>query len=295
MGTRKRSKLLIVIFLVGLIAVGWGIPKWRGRIRSRGTPPNPWLDEISTISAAEFWRQLEEFELIPNEEFDSLWRELPESVEPGPITDEVAVRVLLAIEMTDLVLSRGPHVELVDYDGSHILGEPLIQSICAFRNSRLDVWVLRQKTYSRKGMGLFAFMQDKSVEPNTVRFFRYSNGMPSLVVNSECFACHSNGPRAIHPARPDLISGIKYAAEINKYCGEQERIETIFNGETDFGPELRIAECVECHSTSSQRGPLYRIHARPIRSLISRSFMPPRGGTLSREGSVELERWLNGE
>ena len=53
-----------------------------------------------------------------------------------------------------------------------------------------------------------------------------------------------------------------------------------------------MAECTGCYATGADQGPLHRVQAHAIRAALARGRMPP-GEPLSREGAIELERWLN--
>jgi hypothetical protein len=259
-------------------------------------PPGPraWPDRIAAVSAAEFWKQVEEGGLLPKKKFDSFFRVLPADAGGDAKGRDAAIAVLdTALALGDL--RDGPHVELLDYEGTHVLGEPQIHSVQAFRNTKFDAWFLRSKTFSGV-WEQWALVQDKTVAPNVAYYFHYRDGKPSRVhEQSDCYRCHSNGPRGLHPGRLDLVSGADYLDEVNGYCAEQVKVQTDFGGpRPDFGPELAVRECIDCHSSGADRGPLHRVQAHSIRTMISRGIMPP-DGKLSREGGLELERWLKGE
>ena len=258
-------------------------------------PPGPiaWPDRMAAVSAAEFWRLLEADRLVPTKKYPTFWRQLPEGAGGSAPGREGAIAALAAaLAIGDL--REGPHVDLLDYEGTHVLGEPQIHSVQAFRNADFDAWFLRSKTFSGK-WEQWALVQDKRIEPNMAHFFHYRDGKPSEVdERSDCYRCHSNGPRALHPGRIDLVNGAEYLEEVNAYCAGQVRVQTDFGGpRPDFGPELAVRECTDCHSSESDRGPLHRVQAHSIRAMVSRGFMPP-DGNLSREGALELEQWLSG-
>ena len=258
-----------------------------------------WPERIANVSAAAFWRELEAGGLMPKRSYASFWRPLPDAVGrdlPG------RAGVLAALDAARAAgdLRDGPHVEVLDYEGSHILGEPQIHSVHGFRNDAFDVWFLLTKTFSggQGGAGPWdewALVQDKRVEPNLASFFHYVRGRPEISnAGSDCYRCHANGPRAIDPARPDLVSGREYIREINDHCRSLAGVATDFDGRRpDFGPELPVAECRDCHATGADRGPLHRIQAHAIRAAVSRGRMPP-DGPLSREGAIALEAFLGG-
>ena len=259
-------------------------------------PPGPraWPDRIAAVSAAEFWKQVEEDGLLPKKKFDSFFRVLPADAGGDAKGRDAAIAVLdAALALGDL--RDGPHVDLLDYEGTHVLGEPQVHSVQAFRNTKFDAWFLRSKTFSGV-WEQWALVQDKTVAPNVAYYFHYRDGRPSRVhEQSDCYRCHSNGPRGLHPGRLALVSGADYLDEVNGSCAEQVKVQTDFGGpRPDFGPELAVRECIDCHSSDADRGPLHRVQAHSIRTMISRGLMPP-DGKLSREGGLELERWLKGE
>lgn len=255
--------------------------------------PIAWPDRMGAVSAAEFWRHLEADRLVPTKKSPTFWRQLPTGAGP-PLAGREGAIAALAAALAVGDLRDGPHIDLLDYEGTHVLGEPQIHSVQAFRNADFDAWFLRSKTFSGK-WEQWAIVQDKRVDPNVARYFHYRDGEPANVdERSDCYRCHSNGPRALHPGRIDLVNGAEYLEEVNAYCAKQVRVQTDFGGpRPDFGPELAVRECTDCHSSESDRGPLHRVQAHSIRAMVSRGIMPP-DGVLSREGAMELERWLSG-
>jgi hypothetical protein len=262
---------------------------------SAGAEPEPgpqaWPERIANVSAAEFWKQVEEGGLLPKRRHASFFRPLPDDAgRDAPGRAGVLAALEAALAAGDL--RDGPHVELLDYEGSHVLGEPQIHSVHGFRNDSFDVWFLLTKTFSGS-WDQWALVQDKRIEPDVASFFHYEKGKPVLSnARSDCYRCHANGPRALDPARQDLVSGWEYVNEVNDYCRSLVGVETDFNGpRPDFGAELAVAECTDCHATGADRGPLHRVQAHAIRAAVARGRMPLEG-RLSREGAIELERWL---
>lgn len=262
-----------------------------------GPGPQRWPERIANVSAAEFWRHVEEGGLLPTRRYDSFWRRLPaDAGRDAPGRDGVLAALAAALAAGDL--RDGPHVEMLDYEGSHVLGEPQIHSVHGFRNESFDVWFLLTKTFgeqkaSAEPWDQWALVQDKRAQPHLASFFHYEQGRPVLSnAKADCYRCHSNGPRALDPGRQDLVSGWEYVDEINDYCRGLVGVQADFDGpRPDFGPELAVSDCTDCHATGADRGPLHRIQAHAIRAAIARGRMPP-DGRLSREGALELERWL---
>jgi hypothetical protein len=274
-------------FLLALVAIRAGV--------AGGAPPAPpqsGAERIATVAADEFWKQLKDRGLLPARNHSSFWRPLPAAAgRDAPGRAGVLAALEAALAAGDL--AAGPHVDLLDYEGTLVLGEPQIHSVHGFRNQHFDVWFLLSKTFSGD-WEQWALVQDKRVEPNLASFFHYERGQPVLSdAANDCCRCHANGPRAIAPARPDLVSGAEYIAEINDHCAGLVGVATDFDGRRpDFGPELALAECAGCHATGADRGPLHRVQAPAIRAAIARGRMPP-DGPLSREASLALEHWLD--
>lgn len=275
-----RAGQLVAAVLAGVVAAA-----------EPGPGPQAWPERIAGVSAAEFWKQVEEGGLLPKRSYPSFFRPLPAAA-GRELEGREGVLAALDAALAAGDLRDGPHVELLDYEGSHVLGEPQIHSVHGFRNERFDVWFLLSKTFSGT-WEQWALVQDKRVEPNLASFFHYQEGRPVLSnAESDCYRCHANGPRALFPARQDLVSGAEYVAEVNDYCASLVGVETDFNGpRPEFGAELAVAGCTACHATGADRGPLHRVQSHAIRAAIARGRMPP-DGPLSREAAIALERWL---
>lgn len=292
---RGVARLANPVAIAGVAAIA-GIA-WAAFAQEPGPGGQAWPERIANVSAAAFWKELEAGGLLPKRSYPSFWRPLPADAGrdlPG------RAGVLAALEAARAAgdLRDGPHVDVLDYEGSHVLGAPQIHSVHGFRSDSFDVWFLLTKTFSSPQPGVgpwdeWALVQDKRVQPNLASFFHYVKGRPEFSnVASDCYRCHGNGPRAIDPARPDLVSGREYIREVNDHCRSLVGVAADFNGpRPDFGPELAVADCRDCHATGADRGPLHRIQAHAIRAAVSRGRMPP-DGPLSREGAIALEEFL---
>ncbi|MFM8890656.1 MAG: hypothetical protein ACKOTB_03360 [Planctomycetia bacterium] len=288
------SVIPALLFGAGLAVVAAG-----ARAEEPGPGGQAWPDRIATVSAAAFWNELEAGGLLPARSFQSFWRPLPAAA-GRDLPGRAGVLAALEAALAAGDLRDGPHVEVLDYEGSHVLGQPQIHSVHGFRSDAFDVWFLLTKTFADRPAGggaweEWALVQDKRVEPNLATFFHSVNGRPEIAsAGSDCYRCHANGPRAIDPARPDLVSGREYIDEVNEHCRNLVGVATDFNGpRPDFGAELSVAECRDCHATGADRGPLHRLQAHAIRAAVSRGRMPP-DRPLSREGAIALEAFLGG-
>src|SRR5260221_1757919 len=174
---------------------------------------------IKILSAIEFKRQLQEDYFLPRDDgFATFFRPLLEtpivaarSKSGGKMSDEEVLAEVRRIDYSPVTLLSGPHVECITYEGTLKLAEPTLHSVQEFTNRVIDIWVLREKTYTEKAWRTYALAQDKTVEPNVARYYQLrfdDSGM--LVVRTRgatCYDCHASGPLAMRVIRADLISG----------------------------------------------------------------------------------------
>ncbi|MFM8702633.1 MAG: hypothetical protein ACKOHG_01985, partial [Planctomycetia bacterium] len=82
--------------------------------------PRVWPDRIADVSATEFWKHVEDDGLLPKRKYESFFRALPANAGGDLQGREAAIAVLdAALALGDL--RDGPHVELLDYEGTHVL------------------------------------------------------------------------------------------------------------------------------------------------------------------------------
>ena len=77
--------------------------------------PQAWPERIANVSAAEFWRQVEEGGLLPKQKYESFFRSLPDDAGRDP-PDRAGVLAALEAALAAGDLRDGPHVEMLDYD-----------------------------------------------------------------------------------------------------------------------------------------------------------------------------------
>ncbi|HTI71642.1 MAG TPA: cytochrome c [Candidatus Limnocylindria bacterium] len=174
-----------------------------------------------------------------------------------------------------------------------VIRRPMLNHIAAFSNSVARVYLLVQKTSTDKGWGYFSIVQDLTTEPPTDHFAQVI-GPKVKFEGISCYKCHSSGPLAIHPTRADLVSDAPLAAAISRHIADQPRSQFHFpEGEhpPDYGQPMALKFCTKCHDTDGDRGPLFKVHAHPIRILVDFGYMPPKR-RLKPEEIAELKAWL---
>ena len=171
--------------------------------------------------------------------------------------------------------------------------QPMLNYVSLFTNNAVDVYLLVQKPLNQAKWNHYSIVRDKTVTPPIAY---YADVLPDKIhfKGAECFACHASGPRIIRPFRPDLLSDADQARRINDYITDQEVPLLHFPAEeprVEYGGALTMKRCTKCHSTSGDRGPLFRVHGPSIRALVDYGHMPPKGA-LAPEELTQLEEWL---
>lgn len=154
---------------------------------------------------------------------------------------------------------------------------PTFNHVSVFANDVATVYLLVQRESGDRHWHSFSIVQDKTTDPPSDHYGRIE-GTRIIAKGGRCYRCHSSGPLAIHPARPDLVSDPRLAEAINDHIKSQPRSRFVFTaGDPEFhlGRPIALAACVECHGPDGERGPLHAFHEHPIRVLVSNGFMPP--------------------
>jgi hypothetical protein len=176
-----------------------------------------------------------------------------------------------------------------------VIRQPMLNHISAFANSAARVYLLVQKTASDQDWSYFSIVQDMTVQP-PLDYYAQLFDSEVRFEGTSCYACHSSGPLAIHPAREDLVIDPKLASALSQFIATQPRSRFYFPPDSpkpDMGGRLTLDACTGCHAEDGDRGPLYRVHSHPIRVLVDFGYMPP-GEKLSVEQIDELKAWLLG-
>jgi hypothetical protein len=288
-----------------IAAVSFGAIGVRQLVRHFTKRPSVNTSNIKSLSAKDFQWHLKEHHFLPRDDsFETIFRPLQESPTAaaraksgGGMSDEEVLGEVQQIDFTPEALLAGPHVECITYEGSLKFTVPTLHSVQVFRNRFIDIWVLREKTYTEKKWRSYALAQDKTVAPNVARYFQmaFDDSGKWVTRGATCYECHSSGPRALRGIRADLISGQRYADEMNADIRRQDFVDTRFvKGEPrkDYGEELHLEACTGCHSSDAQRGPLYRFHWRSVEVLTQNANMPPGKGSLSQNDLTAIAEWL---
>lgn len=171
---------------------------------------------------------------------------------------------------------------------------PTFNHVSVFANDVTTVYLLVQRESGDRHWHSFSIVQDKTTDPPSDHYGRIE-GTRIIDKGARCYRCHSSGPLAIHPARPDLVSDPRLAEAINDHIKSQPRSRFVFTAddpEFHLGRPIALAACVECHGPDGERGPLHAFHEHPIRVLVSNGFMPP-DRRLTAAEAAELKRWLD--
>jgi len=166
--------------------------------------------------------------------------------------------------------------------------------VAVFANDVANVYLLVQREFGDNHWAYFSIVQDRTTDPPSDHYGRIDGDKVSFR-GARCYRCHSSGPLAIHPARPDLVSDAKLMEAINKHIVEQPQSRFVFwkgDPPPDYGKPLAMKACAKCHDTDADRGPLFKVHEHPIRVLVDHGYMPP-NRRLTPEELAELRAWLD--
>ncbi len=196
------------------------------------------------------------------------------------------------------MFNRGEAVPLSDVGlistQEDVIRRPMFNHIAAFSNAVARVYLLVQKTERDKSWGYFSIVQDLTLDP-PLDYFAEVREKEVKFEGANCYKCHSSGPLSIHPTRADLVADAPLAAAIAKHIAEQPRSRFHFpatDPAPDYGKALAPKFCSRCHSDDGDRGPLFKVHAHPIRILVDFGYMPP-NRALKPEEITELKAWLD--
>ena len=174
-----------------------------------------------------------------------------------------------------------------------VIRRPMLNHIAAFSNAVVRAYLLVQKTSKDEHWAYFSIVQDLTVSPVLDYFAEVKKTGPKFEGTS-CYKCHSSGPRAIHPARADLVLDAPLAAAIRRHIAEQPRSQFVFPKDSPkppTGAPLTLKFCARCHSEDGDRDRLYQLQSHTIRVMTDFGYMPP-NRRLKPEEIVELKAWL---
>ncbi len=178
-----------------------------------------------------------------------------------------------------------------------------------------DIWIMRQSHHgykmSRNQWDRLAIVVDKTKKPSLANFYQLSPGNLNFnnlneaqPLKARCFACHSNGPRAI---LPNLNSHLKLnlfqKAQIAiwnlriKTYGRVNSIEGVhFEDGAPFksnvpilSRSLSLKSCTKCHASDGLRNPLNLEQIGTANFLVKNGFMPPFPFSISTEDAQLLK------
>jgi hypothetical protein len=174
-----------------------------------------------------------------------------------------------------------------------VVRKPMLNHVAAFSNDVARVYLLVQKQAHETNWGYFSIVQDLTREPVLDYFADVTKEIKFQA--KSCYKCHSSGPLAIHPVREDLVNDPALAAAMSKHIAKQPMSKMYWppkEKQPDYGKPLALEFCTKCHEADGTRGPLYKVHAHPIRILVDYGYMPPKRA-LTKDEIAELKAWLD--
>lgn len=197
-------------------------------------------------------------------------------------------------------------------------GNPVFNRVRFIAEAGKDIWLMQQTHQGfHKEFGNWdklAIVVDKTLQPHTATFYQLPAGeklnfeATPIPLKARCFACHSNGPRAIRYdgdskiVKPNVWGKIQVAVwnlriksygRVNSMPAAQFVEGSPFKAKLSvFSEPLVIKTCQRCHSKDSIRNELTVEHLGTARFLVKNGFMPPFPFRMTDEELRVLENYF---
>ncbi len=198
-------------------------------------------------------------------------------------------------------------------------GSPVFNEIKFILGWEKDIWLMRQSHHGSsldpKQWDKLAIVVDKTKSPTIASFYQLAEGDLSFNSQNEiqplkarCFACHSNGPRAvrmninsdlIQPSFSERITVALWNLRIKTY-GKVKSVEGVhFDKGVSFKSKLPILSrplalksCTKCHGDNGIRNALSLEQIGTANFLVKNRLMPPFPFAISNEDSQVLKNLI---
>lgn len=224
----------------------------------------------------------------------------------------------MALSLVSAVFHRNDiSFESLESKTSH--QEPVFNQIRFMPGLKKDIWIMRQSDHGfhseKSEWDRLAIVVDKTTTPTRAAFFQLKPGTLEWDVTvsdtqpfrARCFACHSNGPRAIRP-NADSISAplgvldrvliemwnfrIKSYGRVASVAGSPTSKDSPFKGHGVFlQSPLPLQSCQKCHSENGIRGRLTMEQLSTAAFLVKNKAMPPFPFSISEKEKNLLLDW----
>jgi len=211
--------------------------------------------------------------------------------------------VALCLMTAGLIKALPENVTFMSRESKAFNGSPVYNEIQFIWGWNQDIWMMRQSHMgleaAKETWDRLAIVVDKKLK--VARFYQVTPGemkweqpVEPKAFRARCYACHSNGPRAIRPnfTADNPKVGLKEKLKIAlwnlriEFYGtmKSEAGQPIQKNETPFrasapdqARELKLSSCVGCHSPQGPRNVLTFEHLATMRFLVQHKLMPPKG------------------
>ncbi len=251
-----------------------------------------------------------------------------------------ALSIIAAIGLW--IVSNQPSIHFQSSESVTETGAPVFNEIRFYRQAAQDIWIMRQShngnttdhtkwdrlaivvTKNKKVKAAIASTISQSATPtstgaeNTAKVARFYQLVPgsdiisdeneihqaSIPLKARCFACHSNGPRAIRMNTdsaevPISIANRFKVALLNlriKTYGPVTSVEGLHHEDgvpfsshlKVFSQPLQLKSCVKCHAPNGLRNPLTLEQLGTAAYLVKQGFMPPFPFAISEQDKKTL-------
>lgn len=188
-------------------------------------------------------------------------------------------------------------------------GAPVFNQVQFLPGTTKDIWIMRQShsgpDTKKNSWDRLAIVVDKN--SHNAKFYQLKSGElaadldQAVPLKARCYACHSNGPRAVRPTSglglADWLTVAVMNLRIKSYGRLQSEAGVDLAGGVHFKSPLgllqsplNLSSCTKCHSETGIRAALTFEHLGTIKFLTQKGQMPPFPFQLSEAERAQIER-----
>ena len=185
--------------------------------------------------------------------------------------------------------------------------KPVYNQITLKTEGSNDIWEMKQ-SHSGRGSskwGHIRIIVHKERKPYVVSYHQLKNGK-EVEFKTNCFRCHSNGPRLIRPSPEDYsslslkkkITLKKWNFLIKSYGPLRIKKNNPFKRKISLIKKemrvLNLKSCISCHAEDSARLPFKVNHLATAHFLVKTGQMPPWPYKISIADKNTINRYFYG-
>jgi hypothetical protein len=190
-------------------------------------------------------------------------------------------------------------------------GKAVFNKITLESNSSQDTWKMKQSHNGihSKEWDTVKLVVHKVISPFSASYHQLNNGK-EVEFKTNCFSCHSGGPRLIRPnynsvdkklSLKEKMTVLKWNLLIKSY-GEVEIKEnnpfkrkiSLIQSKKDASHTLNVKSCSKCHYKGGERSVLTNENINTLKFLIKEKKMPPWPYEITKSDKNMINKFIYG-